>query len=191
MHKNIAFAKPLVPHWILCICIAGLLWGADASHADEPVLRGLKLPDKAQKVLREVLAEAKIPSAYVTRLQSTPKQQAQIMCENQKKGQSTQYGPIGRAVLKIYADNSFRPCSEIIPLMVETMKARISEAGPNRTELMHVDREEYIVFDVAIHSIANPEKFVKVATKHKSVTRFLHPGSSPRDDGSFHFEMLR
>jgi len=54
-----------------------------------------------------------------------------------------------------------------------------------------VDRQEYIVVDVAINSISDPENFVKVATKYKSVRRFLHPCSSPRDDGSFQFEMLR
>jgi hypothetical protein len=151
--------------------------------------KAASVPPKGIQVLKEILQEAGLNKAIVTRVTSTPKDQARIMFENiTKKGVKSQMGLYlgpGKKVIQVYVDNQGKSDTEIKDLML----AEIIKLGPETVS--HHCSTKLIVFDVAPSSISNKGKFEAAANKAKSagkILKFLGPG---KGDPGYHFEIAK
>lgn len=157
-----------------------------AAEPKTPVMvKGLKLPDQAEKVLKEILVSAGLSTARVTSVSRTPAEQARIMYENCVRHgaayNKTMYAKSGDTVIGVYENNWGKPRTTVIQLML----AKIQEVGPSRVS-SHISDTHY-TFDVAPSSIpvqARP-RFVEAIRGHKAVSKLIAPPIDP----AYHIEI--
>ena len=152
---------------------------------EEPVLKGVPLPDPAAKILKNILKVAGLAGATVTSAYRTPTDQARVMYENcVSKGAAYNealYCVAGDRVVEVFAANHDQPRDAVIQLMTE----KILEIGPSSVS-MHMSDTHY-TFDVAPSSIpeAKHAAFVAAVLGNQAVSKLIQP---PRDP-AFHVEI--
>jgi hypothetical protein len=146
-------------------------------------LYGKPLPLPAARVLKQVLKMAHLHSATITRVASSPHDQARIMYDNIVKygaqWSMNLYKEPGQKVTQVYVANHSKPRDQVISLM----EAKILALGPS-TVSKHCSNTHY-VFDVLPSSIHDQGKFIKAVEAHPSVSHFLQPPQDP----VFHIEI--
>ena len=160
-------------------------------------LTGYKLPLKAELILKNILQTAGLSSARVSDLGRTFDQQAKVIVDYYKLHGSHAArmlygkGPGGRALDVYEAEVNEKPLQDVLHDMAEVMREqiRIERLHGGQHHLMHTS-ETHCVFDVAPSSISDRAAFVKAASRHPQVSRFLHPGSAPPDK-VFHLEIRK
>jgi hypothetical protein len=157
------------------------------SPPEEPVLKGVPLPDPAATILKDILKAAGLAGATVTSAYRTPADQARVMYENcVSKGAAYNealYCVAGDRVVDVFAANHDQPRNAVIQLMTE----KILEIGPSSVS-MHMSDTHY-TFDVAPSSIPEEKHaaFAAAVLANKAVSKLIQP---PRDP-AFHLEILK
>ncbi|MFM2057873.1 MAG: hypothetical protein RLY71_2258 [Pseudomonadota bacterium] len=158
-------------------------------------LTGEKLPPKAEAVLKEILAAAGLTSARITDVTRTFDEQAQTIVNYYKQHGEVAAkrlygnGPGGVAVAIFEKESKTSPMFQVLKKMADSMREAIRKerlSGGQR-HLMHTSDTHY-VFDIAPSSIASSPSFIREASKHPKVSRFLHPASVPPDK-AYHLEI--
>ena len=157
-------------------------------------LTGVVLPEKPQRVLKEILNLAGLTSASVSSITRTIEEQAQeiINYYNRNGAEKTKvlYGRgSGGPAISIYEKDMDSPD---IPAMVDSIKERIAsdiKRNGRQTSLRHTSNT-YWTFDVRPSSITDKPAFIKAVHSHREVVRFLHPQSTP-PDVAYHIEIQK
>lgn len=165
--------------------------------AAEPELTGRAVPERARKVLLDILKQAELESARVTSTTRTAAEQAKVMFDfvnkNGFEAALELYGPHGDAIVKVCAQSykQHGKCADsILPKMVEETRRQIEllvKQGDRRTELMHTS-DTHFTIDIAPESISDQPAFEAAVAAERRVSRFLKP---PLDKNSYHLEIPR
>ncbi|KAA6460329.1 hypothetical protein DYQ86_14935 [Acidobacteria bacterium AB60] len=162
-----------------------------------PILTGQLLPHAAANVLQEILRSAGLTTARVSDVGRTFDEQAKVLVDYYKLHGAAAakalygHGPGGKAIAIFEEEMKSKPMPEVLRHMSDAMRDAITkEIGHGgQKHLMHTSSTHF-VFDVAPSSILNHAAFVKAASQHPKVTRFLHPHSLPPDK-VFHLEVKK
>lgn len=154
-----------------------------ASSANQQVVSSYSLT-----VLQDILKQAKLDSAKISRTASTPEDQARIMFENiQNLGVDNQkklYGPYGDQVIDVYVEaKRLGKSSEEIK---KTMTEKIYELGPPNVSKHLADPTKINVIDIAPSSIKDRLAFEKAVKSDQRVSKFLTPSNN---DPAYHLEI--
>lgn len=97
-------------------------------------------------------------------------------------------GPGGVAIGIYEKENKTAPIFDVLRKMTESMREAIRKErlSGGQKHLMHTS-DTHCVFDIAPSSISNQQAFIREASQHPKVSRFLHPTSNPPDK-AFHLE---
>ena len=158
--------------------------------APPPRITGDPLPEKARRVLLEILKNAGEKSARVSSVSRTPEEQARIMYEEIVNAEAagvtpTAYKPPGARVQLVFYQNRNKPKQEVIRLMTQ----QIYLEGPINVS-KHLD-PSVLAFDVAPSSIKDHGAFKAAVEGHPEVINFLFPSPDPKKhDSAFHIEIL-
>jgi hypothetical protein len=148
-----------------------------------------KLPEKAEKILKDICRDADIEAITITSTTRTPEDQARIMYDNiVSYGVSKQkelYGPAGDKIIDEYV--ALKKAGKSEAEIKAGMKKKILEVGPQKVSRHCADSSEKCVCDVAPSSIPAKKKmkFETAVGKNKSVLKFLRPPSDP----AYHIEI--
>jgi hypothetical protein len=159
------------------------------------VLKGKKIPFKAEIVLKEILAKAGLSVADISDVSRTFEEQALTIIHYYSQHgaaaakQLYGNGPGGTAIRIYEANENKLSENQTIKEMASAMKKAIDNERMYGTQkhLMHTS-DSHFVFDVKPSSISNKEAFVSAVRSHPKVSRFLYPGSNPPDK-AYHIEI--
>ena len=148
-----------------------------------------KLPEKAEKILKDVCKDAGLEAITITSTTRTPADQARIMYDNIVSygvgKQKELYGPAGDKIIDEYV--ALKKAGKSEAEIKEGMKKKILEVGPQKVSRHCAESSEKCVCDVAPSSIPAKKKmkFETAVAKNKSVLKFLRPPSDP----AYHIEI--
>lgn len=178
---------------LLPVLVAAALALSTPDVRAQATLSGVTLDPVPEEVLQEILEAANLRSARVTSYQRTARKQAEIMygiCRARRgvaKARRT-YSTAAERIIDVFVANRKKRRADVIALMTAETKRVLTDLGPGRTTLMHVDSHNY-TFDVAPSSIRNRRRFAAAIKAHPDVVRVLEPGIG--SERAYHIEVPR
>ena len=128
----------------------------------------------------EILAKVGVASnnseIIITSTIRTPLEQATIMYDNEKSGNSISYAATGKKVITIYNNNKTKPKNDVVALMVAEIE-KLAAKGELTSrhcvpEAMYLNKN---IIDVSKTRTPNPRDFVNALLQYKEVSKIITP----------------
>ena len=138
-------------------------------------IAGKEIPVDAKKMLKQIMIESGVNYVYVSSTNRTIAEQVGAMYGlilsydegfdfGIRDAKTRLYGPEADAVLDVLAKN--RNKDNVKQLMIEELE-RVLQSAKDNNRLMHVDRPEYIVFDLSLRDETFDDKGRKLPARFR------------------------
>ena len=173
----------------------------------QTITGGEKMSSKSKDYLQEIVSNAGLTSASISRGSVTPAQQAATMYQfylkdsyhsckkttfNERKQCALRtYGTIGQAAINSISDLTDE--AQAVSEMTQTIIREIDAAGAHRNQMAHVPIPGREAVDVRPSSIEDHEKFKQAVLEHPKVihSRFFWPGKpGGPSESAYHIEFI-